>query len=139
MEAALERKTEAMARLDAEEAEANASTRVIEPSEALGWLRDLPALWTSADDSGRRLLTETPFEKVKALAVQSVTIHPTPEADAHGGADTFGPVQLPLDAGRAAVGMAPNRLSRDPRGASSLCHRNPAAPEQRSVGQVPEE
>jgi hypothetical protein len=52
---------QAMARLDAEEAEAKASTQVVEPSEALSWLRDLPALWGAADDSGRRLLTEALF------------------------------------------------------------------------------
>ena len=90
-----------MARLDAEEAEAKASTQVVEPSEALAWLRDLPALWSAADDSGRRLLTEALFEKVEVLGVQSVTIHPTPEADAHGWSDAFGLVPLLLNAGRA--------------------------------------
>jgi hypothetical protein len=90
-----------MDRLDVDEAEAKASAQVIEPSEALEWLRDLPALWTAADDSGRRLLTEALFEKVEVLGVQPVTIHPTPEADAHGWSDAFGPVPLLLDAGRA--------------------------------------
>ena len=47
---------QAMARLDAEEAEERASTQAAGPSEALEWLRDLPALWEAADDSGRRLL-----------------------------------------------------------------------------------
>jgi hypothetical protein len=86
-----------MARLDAEEAEAKASTQVIEPVEALAWLRDLPALWAAADGSGRRLLTEALFEKVEVLGVQSVTIHPTPEADAHGWSDAFGSVPLLLN------------------------------------------
>jgi len=45
---------------------------------------------TAAADSGRRLLTEALFEKVEVLGVQSVTIHPTPEADAHGWSDAFG-------------------------------------------------
>ena len=81
-----------MTRLDAEEAEAKASTKTVEPAEALEWLRDLPALWEAADDSGRRLLTEAIFEKVEVLGVQSVTIHPTPEADAHGWSDAFGNV-----------------------------------------------
>jgi hypothetical protein len=76
-------------------------TPVGEPADALAWLRDLPALWAAADDSGRRLLTEALFEKVEVLGVQSVTIHPTPEADAHGWSDAFGPVPLLLDAGRA--------------------------------------
>jgi DNA invertase Pin-like site-specific DNA recombinase len=92
---------QAMARLDAEESEAKASEQVVEPSVALAWLRDLPALWATADDSGRRLLTEALFEKVEVLGVQSVTIHPTPEADAHGWSDAFGSVPLLLNAGRA--------------------------------------
>jgi hypothetical protein len=63
---------------------------------------DLPALWGAADDSGRRLLTEALFEKVEVLGVQSVTIHPTPEADAYGWSDAFGSVPLLLNAGRAS-------------------------------------
>ena len=89
-----------MTRLDAEEAQAKASTKTVEPAEALEWLRDLPALWEAADDSGRRLLTEAIFEKVEVLGVQSVTIHPTPEADAHGWSDAFGSAPLLLNAGR---------------------------------------
>ncbi|HEY8815009.1 MAG TPA: hypothetical protein VIP57_07895, partial [Candidatus Dormibacteraeota bacterium] len=85
--------------LDVEETEAKASTQVVEPSEALSWLRDLPALWAAADDSGRRLLTEALFEKVEVLGVQSVTIHPTPEADAHGWSDAFGAEPLLLSLG----------------------------------------
>jgi hypothetical protein len=46
-------------------------------------------------------LTEALFEKVEVLGVQSVTIHPTPEADAHGWSEAFGPVPLLLNAGRA--------------------------------------
>lgn len=103
-----------MARLDAEEAEAKASTRAVEPSEALRWLRDLPALWEAADDSGRRLLTEAIFEKVEVLGVQSVTIHPTPEADAHGWSDAFGDAPLLLNAGRT--------FSTDGRGERSGAH-----------------
>jgi hypothetical protein len=55
-----------MKRLDDEEREAEASTRVISAAEAVAWLRDLPALWAAADDSGRRLLTEALFEKAPA-------------------------------------------------------------------------
>ena len=100
-----------MARLDAEEAEAKASTRVVEPSEALAWLRDLPALWEAADDSGRRLLTEALFEKVEVLGVQSVTIHPTPEADAHGWSEAFGDAPLIVRVG--------DRIATDGRGERS--------------------
>ena len=46
-------------------------------------------------------MTEELFEKVEVLGVQSVTIHPTPEADAHGWSEAFGPVPLLLNAGRA--------------------------------------
>lgn len=53
-----------MARLDAEEAEANASVQVV-------------------------------------LGVQSVTIHPTSEADSLGWSDAFGPEPLLLNAGRS--------------------------------------
>jgi hypothetical protein len=90
-----------MTRLDAEEDQAKASTKTVEPAEALEWLRDLPALWEAADDSGRRLLTEAIFEKVEVLGVQSMTIHPTPEADAHGWSDAFGNVPLVLNAARS--------------------------------------
>jgi hypothetical protein len=90
----------AMTRLDAEEAIARASTKVVSVAEATAWLHNLPALWTAADFSGRRLLTEALFEKVEVLGVRSVTIHPTPEADAHGWSAAFGSVPLLLNAGR---------------------------------------
>jgi hypothetical protein len=72
-----------MSRLDAEEISARTSTQGVSAAEAVTWLQDLPVLWVSADDSERRLLTEAILEKVEVLAVQSVTIHPTPEADAY--------------------------------------------------------
>jgi len=75
---------------------------VVSAAEAVAWLHDLPALWTAADDTGRRLLTEAIFEKVEVLGVQSVTIHPTPEADAHGWSEAFGTLPLLLNAGRAS-------------------------------------
>jgi hypothetical protein len=90
-----------MANLDAEETAARASSKVVSAAEAVAWLPDLPALREAADDSGRRLLTEAIFEKVEVLGVQSVTIHPTPEADAHGWSEAFGTVPLLLNAGRA--------------------------------------
>jgi hypothetical protein len=92
---------QAMSRLDAEEAAARATLKVVSAAEAATWLHDLPALWTAADNTGRRLLTEAIFEKVRVLGVQSVTIHPTPEADAHGWSEAFGSVPLLLNAGRA--------------------------------------
>lgn len=50
-------------------------------------------------------MTEALFEKVEVLGVQSVTIHPTPEADAHGWSDAFGSEPMTL-----------NRFSTDGRG-----------------------
>jgi hypothetical protein len=62
-----------MARIERDR-EAQASTQVISAEEATAWLPNLPALWEAADDSGRRLLTEAPFEKVEVQGVESVTI-----------------------------------------------------------------
>ena len=93
---------QAMATLDAEEARDKASSKVVPASEVVAWLADLPALWAAADDSGRRLLTEAILEKVDVLGVQSVTIHPTPEADVHGWSEAFGTLPLLLNAGRAS-------------------------------------
>lgn len=90
-----------MAQLDAEERETLAAQQAVEPAGAVAWLRALPALWAAADDSGRRLLTEALFEKVEVLGVRSVTIHPTPEADAHGWSEAFGPEPVLLNAGLA--------------------------------------
>ena len=92
---------QAMSRLDAEEANTRKSTQGVSAAEAVSWLQDLPALWVSADDSGRRLLTEAIFEKVEVLGVQSVSVHPTAEADAHGWSDAFGTLPVLLNAGRA--------------------------------------
>jgi hypothetical protein len=86
--------------------EATGSTQIISEAEAIGWLRDLPALWSAADDSGRRLLTEALFEKVEVLGVKSVTIYPTPEADAHGWSEAFGltPQLIPVEMVAGAIG-----------------------------------
>ena len=69
------------------------------PQRALDWLFKLPMPWAKAEDSGRRLLTEALFEKVEVLGLNVVEIHPTPEADAHGWSDAFGPDPLLLDIG----------------------------------------
>lgn len=45
---------------------------------------------------------EVIFEKVEVLGVQPVTIHPTPEADAHGWSEAFGTLPLLLNAGGAS-------------------------------------
>ncbi len=96
----------AMSRLDQEEADTNGSEQVVDPAEALAWLRDLPALWVAGDDSGRRLLTEALFEKVEVLGVKSATIYPTPEAEAHGWSDAFGsePILIPIEIVARSIG-----------------------------------
>jgi hypothetical protein len=106
-----------MARLDAEEADARASTHIVSAADAIAWLRDLPARWDTADDSGRRLVTEALFEKVEVLGVKSVAVHPTPEADAHGWSKAFGPAPLliPVEMVAAAIGT-------DGRGERSRAH-----------------
>ena len=97
-----------MTRLDAEEVEAKASEQVVDSAEALDVApRTCLHCGAAGDDSGRRLLTEALFERVEVLGVQSATIHPTPEADAHGWSDAFGPEPLLLRVGvvAAATGM----------------------------------
>jgi hypothetical protein len=46
-------------------------------------------------------LTEAIMETIEVLGIQSVKIHPTPLADAHGWSDAFGTLPLLLNAGRA--------------------------------------
>ena len=89
-----------MADLDADEARARATSRFVSAAEAVTWLDDLPALWTASGDPGRPPWKAL-FEKVEVLGVESVTIHPTPEAGAHGSSDAFGSVPL-LPAARRA-------------------------------------
>ena len=84
--------------VDVEEAQVEASRRLVEPSKALEWLRDLPAQWFATDDSGRHLPIEALFEKVEVPGVQSVTIHPTPGAEALMWSEAFRPVPLLLNA-----------------------------------------
>ncbi len=99
---------------------AKAAQQVVEPAEALDWLFKLPMPWAKAEDSGRRLLTEALFEKVEVLGLNVVEIHPTPEADAHGWSDAFGPDPLLLDIG-AEIGT----YGRGERDRASLTHRRP--------------
>lgn len=58
-----------MKRLHEEEREAQASTQAVSAAEATAWLKDLPALWAAADDSGRRLLTEALSRRSRCLGV----------------------------------------------------------------------
>lgn len=75
----------AMARLDAEEAEARA--RVDEgptAADAAEYLGNLARLWDEAEGSGRKLLAEALFERVEVLGVREVRIRPTAAAARHG-------------------------------------------------------
>ena len=60
------------------------------------------------------------FEKVDVLGVKSVTIHPTPEADAHGWSEAFGPTPqlIPVEMVAGAIGTD----GRGERGSPSLTH-----------------
>ena len=109
-----------MKRLDDEEREAQAATEVISAEEAMAWLQDLPTLWAAADDSGRRLLTEALFESVEVLGTKSVTIHPTPEADAHGWSEAFGPTPQLISVEMVAGAIGTD--GRGERGSASLVH-----------------
>jgi len=84
------------ARLDAEEEEAKSNADgAPTAAQALAWLQDLPALWASADASGRRLLAEAVFERIDVLGIACAEITPTPEAESRGRSDASGePVVL---------------------------------------------
>jgi hypothetical protein len=51
-------------------------------------------------------IPQSPHRKVEVLGVKSVTIHPTPEADAHGWSEAFGPTPqlIPVEMVATAIG-----------------------------------
>jgi hypothetical protein len=74
-----------MVRLDREEEEARG--RILSPptpAEALAYLEALPGLWERAEDSGRRALAASLFERIDVLGTREASIVPTPEAEAFG-------------------------------------------------------
>lgn len=79
-----------MARLD----EAEQSARVgaeddgLDPTEAVDFLRNLPALWEEAPNS-RRALAESLFESVDVLGLDTMHVEPTPAAVRRGLAEAF--------------------------------------------------
>jgi hypothetical protein len=89
-------------------------------------LRNLPALYAAADDSGRRLLNEAVFERIDVLGVNVITIHPTAEADAHGWSAAFGPDPLlvPVE----IVANAKGTDGRGERDSPSLTHLSARPP-----------
>ncbi len=73
-----------MARLDAEEAEARAVAAPIDPTVALEYLANLPSLWVEAAPERKQQIAGALFERIDVLGLKEATIHPSPEALAHG-------------------------------------------------------
>ncbi len=84
----------AMARLDAQEADAMALTRVVDPRVALDYLADLPRLWRDSDPVRRQQVAGALFERIDVLGVREATITPSPEAVAHGWREAWGDAVL---------------------------------------------
>ncbi len=85
-----------MARLDAEEADALAATRSVDPRTALDYLANLPRLWGDADPERRQQMAGALFERVDVLGIREATITPSPEAVAHGWREAWGDTVLRL-------------------------------------------
>jgi hypothetical protein len=73
-----------MTRLDTEEADARALARPVNPEEALAYLANLPRLWNEAAPERRQQIAGALFERIDVLGLKEATIHPSPEAMAHG-------------------------------------------------------
>lgn len=73
-----------MTRLDTEEAEARALARPVDREEALAYLANLPRLWNEAAPERRQQIAGALFERIDVLGLKEATIHPSPEAMAHG-------------------------------------------------------
>ena len=100
-----------MIRLDREEVEARGRTpSTPTAAEALAYLEDLPGLWARAEDSGRRAMAASLFERIDVLGTQEATVTPTLEAEALGlTAAWSGPLLCSI---------------------GSYCSRNPSRPDQ---------
>jgi hypothetical protein len=79
-----------MARLDEAEqsARSGAEDEGLDPTEAVDFLRNLPALWEEAPNS-RRALAESLFESVDVLGLDTMHVEPTPAAVRRGLAEAF--------------------------------------------------
>jgi len=73
-----------MARLDIEEAEARAVAAPVDSQVALDYLANLPRLWEDAAPERRQQIAGALFEHIDVLGLKEATIHPSPEALAHG-------------------------------------------------------
>jgi hypothetical protein len=81
-----------MKRLDAEETAArSAPSQSPTAAQARAYLEDLPRLWKETSPEGRRGLAQAIFDRVDVLGVTDYTITLTPEAEAHGFVEAFGP------------------------------------------------
>ena len=80
----------AMARLDAEEADARTAARPVDPAATLAYLADLPRLWRETAPERHRNLAEAMFERIEVLGTREAVIHPSAEAVAHGWRDVWG-------------------------------------------------
>ncbi len=87
----------AMARLDAEEAEARAAAKPVDAAATLAYLEDLPRLWRETAPERHRNLAEAMFERIEVLGAKEAVIHPTPEAVAHGWREVWGNAVLTSD------------------------------------------
>ena len=100
----------AMTRLDQEEAEARSATKTVDPNATLAYLADLPRLWRETAPERHRNLAEAMFERIEVLGTKEATIHPTPEAVAHGWRELWGNAVLSADhRGRYGRGEALRR------------------------------
>lgn len=95
----------AMARLDGEEREASmpVSRASLTPAEVRGYLESLQAWWEAVEDSDRRALAETLFERIQVAGASWWRIEPTPEAVAAGLAEAFGRDEVEMVGARGLV------------------------------------
>jgi hypothetical protein len=79
-----------MARLDEAEqsARSGAEEERLDPTEAVDFLRNLPAIWEEAPNS-RRALAESLFDSVDVLGLDTMHVEPTPAAVRRGLAEAF--------------------------------------------------
>lgn len=82
----------AFARLDEHEQSLSRSPQQSPTAaEARAYLEDLPRLWRETSAEGRRAMAQAIFDQIEVLGATDFTITLTPEAEAHGFADAFGP------------------------------------------------
>jgi hypothetical protein len=68
----------------ARKAEARAVAAPVDPGVALDYLANLSRLWEDAAPERRQQIAGALFERIDVLGLKEATIHPSPEAVAHG-------------------------------------------------------